>query len=206
MYILTSHNDGAGSTLNAYDFPTFNAASEAMKEEIRELYEEMHREYREEDGEIYDDGAALELFGVMYEWKVIHLPSNTELLGVSEGALTAAKEYAETADPEDRLNFEFQGVFIVNPWMDPTARFPLTTEQAIATYGLENIRKYVNSPIFQIKVSKVRLLEMLQRYVDFDLQAAETGYVRDVLTDVCGMTNEEAEELGFDYLFDKEAA
>lgn len=43
--------------------------------------------------------------------------------------------FNETGDCEDLIGFEFEGQFIVNPWMDPTGRFELTTEEAVKLYG-----------------------------------------------------------------------
>ena len=53
----------------------------------------------------------------------------------------------------------------------------------------------------EYNTSKERIADILARYVDNDLVSAETSYVREVLRDVCGMTDEEAKDLGFDYLF-----
>lgn len=47
-----------------------------------------------------------------------------------------------------------------------------------------------------------RVVQILQDYVCNDAESAETDYVRDVLESVCGVTKEEAEALGFGYLFD----
>ena len=41
-------------------------------------------------------------------------------------------------------------------------------------------------------MTRERLIDILQRYVNNDLVAADTQYVRDVLMDTCGMTKEEA--------------
>lgn len=49
-----------------------------------------------------------------------------------------------------------------------------------------------------------RCMDILGRYVDNDLCAAEPGYVREVLTDVCGCNAEELDELGFAYLYEME--
>ena len=52
------------------------------------------------------------------------------------------------------------------------------------------------------KVPYSRLLQILQDYVGNDADASELGYVRDILSDVCGVTAEEAEAIGLGYLFD----
>ena len=54
-------------------------------------------------------------------------------------------------------------------------------------------------------VEKYSRLECCFRaYVEHDLETADTDYVRDVLRDVCGLTNEELEHLGLDYLIVEE--
>ena len=54
-------------------------------------------------------------------------------------------------------------------------------------------------------MTKERVIDILVSYIDNDLGSAEPGYVREVLRDVCGCTDEELKELdiydwlGFDY-------
>lgn len=50
-------------------------------------------------------------------------------------------------------------------------------------------------------MSKDRVLQILQDYVSTDADAAEPSYVRYILRDICGMTDEEIEEAGFTWLF-----
>ena len=51
-----------------------------------------------------------------------------------------------------------------------------------------------------------RLLQILQRYVNTDAEAAETAYVREAL-EQAGLSVDEFEKLGFGYLLDtKEVA
>ena len=52
-------------------------------------------------------------------------------------------------------------------------------------------------------VSYERVVQILQDYVCNDAEAAEIGYVRDILESVCGVTRKEAENLGLGYLFDE---
>ena len=51
-------------------------------------------------------------------------------------------------------------------------------------------------------ISKERLAAIIQNYVNNDLEAAENGYVREVLEDVCGIDTEEAEAIGLGFIFD----
>lgn len=48
-------------------------------------------------------------------------------------------------------------------------------------------------------MSKERVIAILVDYIDNDLAAADPGYVREVLRDVCGCTDEELKEL-YDWL------
>ena len=43
------------------------------------------------------------------------------------------------------LGFDYgpDEVTIVNPWYDPTGRFELSDEEAIATYGKENVEGFI---------------------------------------------------------------
>lgn len=45
-------------------------------------------------------------------------------------------------------------------------------------------------------MTKERVIGILVDYVDNDLASADPGYVREVLRDVCGCTDEELKELG----------
>ena len=44
----------------------------------------------------------------------------------------------ESGDYDDCVGFDFNGQFIIHPWMDETGRYVLPTEQAMALYGKEN--------------------------------------------------------------------
>lgn len=54
----------------------------------------------------------------------------------------AEKQYMdamESGDMEDCVGFEFEGQFIINPWIDPSGRFDLSTKEATKLYGEKNI-------------------------------------------------------------------
>lgn len=55
-----------------------------------------------------------------------------------------------------------------------------------------------------MKTSQERIADILCRYIDNDLQSADTDYVREVLRDVCVCTTEELEDIGLSYLFEEE--
>lgn len=42
---------------------------------------------------------------------------------------------------------------INNPWIDVSGRFPLDDAEAVATYGLENVRKFVEDAILYLQLT-----------------------------------------------------
>ena len=52
----------------------------------------------------------------------------------------------------------------------------------------------------EISISKERLLQILQTYIDTDLNVSETAVVLTTLTDICGCTVEEINQMGLGYL------
>ena len=53
-------------------------------------------------------------------------------------------------------------------------------------------------------LSKERIVQILQTYVNTDAEAADHQYIRDMLRDTCGMSMDEIRELGFGWLFPDE--
>lgn len=53
-------------------------------------------------------------------------------------------------------------------------------------------------------ITTQRLGQMLNAYIVNDAESADPSYVREVLRDVCGMTKEEAEELGLLWIYGEE--
>lgn len=49
-------------------------------------------------------------------------------------------------------------------------------------------------------ITNARLIEILVGYVENDLESADTDYVREVLYDTCGCTDEELNAVGLNYL------
>lgn len=46
-------------------------------------------------------------------------------------------------DTSGMVSFEFNGMNIINPWIDESGRFDLSDEKAIETYGLENVLNFI---------------------------------------------------------------
>ena len=68
--------------------------------------------------------------------------SAKEIAKVKEIAEKNFFDSSEIGD-EGLVSFEFNGMNIVNPWIDDSGRFNLTDEQAIELYGLENILNFI---------------------------------------------------------------
>lgn len=55
--------------------------------------------------------------------------------------MTFAEWQASVMD-EPVVSFEWLDRSISNPWLDPSARFPLDTAQAVETYGEDNVLRF----------------------------------------------------------------
>ena len=70
MYVVLSHNDGSGGTLfTTNPFPTKDAAFRWMENDILQLLSETGHKISCEDY-LDDNGAAMEICGVTYEWSI----------------------------------------------------------------------------------------------------------------------------------------
>lgn len=60
--------------------------------------------------------------------------------------IEAAQKFAEKQmeNGSYQVCFEHHGQSINNPWMDQSGRYPLTTKEAIETYGSENVSQFIN--------------------------------------------------------------
>ena len=63
-----------------------------------------------------------------------------------ENVQRIAKHQFDFIDCESNIGFDFNGTFIVNPWMDESGRFELTTSEAIAKYGV-NVLHFIKRVI-----------------------------------------------------------
>ena len=57
----------------------------------------------------------------------------------------AEKNFIDSAEVGDEgmVSFEFNGIKIINPWIDETGRIDFTDEEAIKHYGLENVLNFI---------------------------------------------------------------
>ena len=52
-------------------------------------------------------------------------------------------QYLGEYGDNSQISFDYNGQTITNPWIDPSGRFGLSTEQAYETYGKENVDKFI---------------------------------------------------------------
>jgi hypothetical protein len=57
--------------------------------------------------------------------------------------LTEIKNFAIDNPPKSKIGFDHNGTWIVNPWYDPSYRYYLNNEEAVAEYGFENILNFI---------------------------------------------------------------
>jgi hypothetical protein len=62
------------------------------------------------------------------------------IFGVPEILVAMAKRKAYD---NEEIGFVHEDTFITNPWYDETYRFELCDEEAVATYGLNNIKSFI---------------------------------------------------------------
>lgn len=68
--------------------------------------------------------------------------TNEQELKLVEELASRNWKIATEADKDTAIGFEHNGMFISNIFMDESARFPLTLEEAVKTYGYENVSKF----------------------------------------------------------------
>lgn len=66
------------------------------------------------------------------------------ILGISQEEFDIVNEWCDNYDPDSSVGFEVgeHGLWVTNPFLDETGRFDLTIDEAIETYGLENVKKF----------------------------------------------------------------
>lgn len=66
---------------------------------------------------------------------------------------TFAEQQSETGSYDVSFINEETDQQINNPWIDVSGRFPLDDAEAVATYGLENVRKFVEDAILYLQLT-----------------------------------------------------
>ena len=73
--------------------------------------------------------------------------------------LDVVKTFAEwqaSVLPEPAVSFEWQDRAISDPWLDPSARFPLDCTQAVVTYGEDNVLQFIIDACALLRPDKER--------------------------------------------------
>lgn len=65
-------------------------------------------------------------------------------LGISADDYKLIKNWCDTADADSDVGFDYEGVYITNPLMNPTATYDISLSEAVSTYGLDNIKDFCN--------------------------------------------------------------
>lgn len=62
-----------------------------------------------------------------------------------------ARQQMDLADDsggwDDLIGFDYYNQLIVNPWIDPSARFELTTPEAKETYGEDAVNRFIDDAV-----------------------------------------------------------
>lgn len=56
------------------------------------------------------------------------------------------------------VDFDGDGIAIVNPWVDCTGRYNLSNKEAIREYGVENYTSFISRAIQAIELQKGQLI------------------------------------------------
>lgn len=70
----------------------------------------------------------------------------------------AEKQYFEGLENDfrDTIGFDFEGQWIVYPWLDPSARFPLDDIEAADLYGEANFENFCRAIVRDDSAKKVQ--------------------------------------------------
>ena len=71
---------------------------------------------------------------------------------LTEEQYSDANEYGEYSDC---IGFYFEGQYIINPWLDPSGRFPLLTEESIHLYGKDRFEEFYRTILRENSADKV---------------------------------------------------
>lgn len=85
--------------------------------------------------------------GVYYPLQNKYVYTDKTTDAEAEVKLFAEKQYTHamlTDFAGDYIGFEFRGQMIVNPWLDMTGRFELTSEEAEKLYGKDNMSTFIS--------------------------------------------------------------
>ena len=99
-------------------------------------------------------------------------------LGITQEEFDIVKKWCDNYDPDSSVGFEAgeYGLWVTNPFLDETGRFDLTIDEAIKTYGLENVKKFCQQVLDSQSVNKICDIDDDGVYTTFFLYTDESGY------------------------------
>ena len=68
---------------------------------------------------------------------------DTSVRGSMLDVVQAFAEWQASSLDKPAVSFDWLDRTISNPWIDPSARFPLDCTKAVETYGAENVMRFV---------------------------------------------------------------
>lgn len=102
----------------------------------------------------------------------------------------AEKQYysaSEDGNFDTCVGFEFQGQYIVNPWLDQSTRAPLTTEEAFDLYGEENMLAFAK---MIDKVNTPSVIGLLCKWGEDDYELDQLDLPEDISNEIAGRVEE----------------
>ena len=98
-------------------------------------------------------------------------------LGISQQDWKIIKEWCDNYDPDSSVGFESRnGQWITNPFLDETGRFDLTIDEAIKTYGLDNVKNFCEQVLAQVSTNQIFDIDDDGKYTTFFLYTEGDGY------------------------------
>ena len=99
-------------------------------------------------------------------------------LGITQEEFDIVKKWCDNYDPDSTVGFtdEEEGIWITNPLMSVNGTYDLTIDEAIKTYGLENVKKFCQQVLDSQSVNKICDIDDDGVYTTFFLYTDESGY------------------------------
>lgn len=98
-------------------------------------------------------------------------------LGITQQDWEIIKEWCDNYDPDSSVYFESEnGQGITNPFLDESGRFDLTIDEAIATYGLDNVKNFCEQVLDYVSTNQIIDIDDDGKYTTFFLYTPESGY------------------------------
>mgnify|MGYP007092172972 CR=1 FL=1 len=92
---------------------------------------------------IYDEHITVTKHGDN-DYEIYFTHADYSVRGTMLDVVQAFAEWQASSSLDDpAISFDWLDRTISNPWIDPSARFPLDWSQACETYGIENVMQFV---------------------------------------------------------------